>query len=85
MEKYDDRAWENLVVWPSDLDRDKAEEVVSHLLLNSMKHNYCELMKIHSETKRVSLGMFRLFGSNWTKSKERIWQWYDLEIGDQSN
>lgn len=69
-----------LHVWPSNLDKEEAQELLGNLMVRAMQHNYVEMMQAHNnDTKRVDLAMRRLFGDCWLTSKEQIFQWYDKE------
>ena len=71
---------DTLTVWPSNLGKQEAQELVGSLMVRAMQHNYIELMQEHQDTKRASQGMQRLFGDMWSKNREQIWQWYDKEV-----
>lgn len=71
---------DTLTVWPSNLGKQEAQELVGSLMLRAMQHNYIELMRVHQDTKRASQAMLRLFGDMWSQNREKIWQWYDMEV-----
>jgi len=59
-----------------------SQVVLGSLMVRAMEHNYLAMMQEHGDTDRASKGMRNLFGEMWDASKERIWQWYDIEQGE---
>ena len=53
------------------------------LMLQAMQHTFCDLMASYKNLDRANQGMDRLFGEIWDAGKERIWQWYDLEVTNE--
>ena len=52
--------------------------MVDTLMIQSMKHNYCELVECYGYDK-ANESLEKLFGSLWNENKEMIWQWYDTD------
>lgn len=63
--------------------KEQSEAVLGGLLLRSMQHTFCDMMEAHNDLDRANQGMETLFGEIWDASKERVWQWYDLEATNE--
>lgn len=54
------------------------EEVIDHLMLSAIKHNFMEFVADRGY-EGANKAMQRLFPEHWERCKQDVWQWYDIE------